>query len=282
MARLHESITLEHVLKSVDIPEFCFVPDAWNLAFIRGLLKVNFSGKRILELGVGTGANIVALTKYHNAFLPRQVMFSDIEPRNIEVAAKNIRKHIPCDEIVFPLWGSYDLLRRLDGKSDDYIEKQITNVDIIIGCLPQVITPKGIAITNGCNIAHYYEQDLYVSEFHEFGLGLIDNCLRQAAGTAKDSIILNLSGRAGIEKINEVFRKNSLVTYILHREITPQCQRTSLESYVMIEKTHGYSFEFFSDYEGMKKVNAQEAEELRSKGENVFHYIYVVQGSRLE
>jgi len=279
MAKLHESITLEHVLKSVDVPEFCFVPDSWNLAFIRGLLHVNFAGKSILEMGVGTGANIVALAKYHSAFLPKQIMFSDIEPRNIEIAARNIRKQISCHEIVFPLWGSYDLLNRLDGETDDCIAEKIRNVDIIMGCLPQIITPKGINIANGCNIAHYYEQDAYVSDFHECGLGLIDNCLQQAADIAKDSVVLNISGRAGIEKIHEVFVKNSLTPNILHREITPQCQRTSLESYVVVERTSGYSFEFFSDYEGTKKINAQEAEEVRLEGKNVFHYIYVVQGS---
>jgi len=273
------NLALEDFLYNLDIPEFCFKPDEWNLAFLRGLLHVDFLEKKVLELGVGAGANIVGLTKYHRNFCPISVMVSDIDWRNIDVAVNNIKKH-PLHYELFPLNGSYDLFKRTDIEIDQHCSKRIKEIDIVIGCLPQVVTPEEVNIKKGSNIAHYYKKSDYNSNFHPWGLGLIDICLKQASEVVKERVVLNLSGRPGIDKIFELFRQNNFTPNILHEELIPQCKKTSLSSYICVEEESGHCFEFFSDPLGEKKVNAIYAEKLRESDVDIFHYIYVVEGRK--
>lgn len=272
----------------IEIPPFAFKPDEWSKAFLRGLSKIDVNDKELLEIGVGTGINVIYLLLARS---PRSIAISDIDKRCVPLACRNIRRnvhtfyreeafsggplvHYPTTEKVFPYTGSKDLANWL-GTDDCF--------DIVYGCLPQVVLPKEKRIEDDDAVAHYYEKDHYPSDFGIYGLALNDLLLQQVHPHLKagGSVVLNLSGRSGQETLEQLFRRNGFKPKLLHQELIAQHAGTSLESLVTLEVATGRKFEFFADSEAKEPLNATQAEARRIKGEPVFHRIYVYQGIRL-
>lgn len=267
---------------SIEIPPFAFKPDQWSKAFLKGLSQIDVKGKELLEIGVGTGINVIYLLLARS---PRSIAISDIDRRCVPLACRNIRRNVrtffppganTCFETVekvLPYAGSRDLASWL---------KDHDRFDIVFGCLPQVVIPEGRHIEEGDAVAHYYEKDRYPSDFGIYGLALNDFFLQKVRPHlhAGGSVVLNLSGRPGQEVLERILRKNGFEPKLLHKELIAQHRETSLESLVTLEAATGRQFEFFADEEAKEPLNATQAEEKRIKGEPVFHRIYVYQGIR--
>ncbi len=275
-----KEVTLEGVLRGLDIPEFSFKADEWNLIFLRGLIRTDFASKKVMEIGVGIGSNIAGLAKYHSDFTPKSIMFSDLDNRCIEFALRNIKKHLSYRTSLIPIFEEHDLFMPVKQKDNDGYYYRLREVDIIIGCLPQVTIPEDMDIENGDNLSHYYTKDTYKSKYHPWGLGLVDNCLAQAAELSDGKVILNISGRPSKEIIFEVFNKNGYSPSVVYEEIIPQCKSTSLKTYIDVEESEDTEFNFFNDPGGMHKLPAKEAEQLRLDGKNIYHSIYVIEGKK--
>jgi len=259
----------------IEIPEYAFHPDQWSKAFLRGLSRLDVEGKNVAEIGVGTGVNVIYLLRTGR---PRSIHFSDKDARLAPLALENITKVLSPSEYdgkVFPKTGERDLA--------DWCENFHQKIDLVYACIPQVILPHGSSINDGDNLAHYYESGKYDSDLHLYGLGLNDVLLAQAREFLPQggSAVLNLGGRPGRKKLENLFRKNGFHPELIHQEMIAQHTGTSLDSLCALETATGHDFEFFADEDGKEPLNALAAEERRANGIPVFHRIYVYQGIKL-
>lgn len=257
---------------AIEVPPYAFRPDQWSKAFLRGLAKTDVYGKKCLEVGVGTGINVIyLLTKG-----PANIAISDKESRCVPLACRNIRQNVKDENSwkkVLPYPGSLDLAGWL-------LETDDSNFDLIYGCLPQVILPQGEDINRDDALAHYYEKERYPSDLGIYGLALNDIFLQQTHPHLNPggSVVLNLGGRPGQKTLEELFIRNGFKPTLLHHEVIAQHAETSLESLSTLEAATGREFEFFADSNALEPLNANQAEARRENGLPVFHRIYVYQG----
>ena len=215
----------------IEIPEYAFQPDQWSRAFLKGLTRLDVNGQRLVEIGVGTGINAIYLLRTQR---PKTVHFSDRDPRLVPLALSNIAQVLSPEEYagkVFPAHGALDLA--------DWCQSSGKEFDVVYACIPQVILPQGSSISNGDNLAHYYEKDKYDSDLHLYGLGLNDVLLAQAREflPQQGSVVLNLGWRPGRKKLETLFEKNGFCPLLLHQEMIPQHAGTSLSSLCALESS---------------------------------------------
>lgn len=257
---------------SIEVPNYAFRPDQWSKAFLQGLSKVDVQNKSCLEVGVGTGINVIyLLTKS-----PHAIAISDKEGRCVPLACRNIRRHFGESkdvEKVLPYSRSLELASWLESAVHDHF-------DIVYACLPQVILPQGEDINRDDALAHYYEKERYPSDLGIYGLALNDIFLQQARPHLNPggSVVLNLGGRPGQKTLEELFIRNGFKPTLLHHEVIAQHAETSLRSLSTLEVATGREFEFFADANAQEPLNASRAEARRESGLPVFHRIYVYQG----
>ena len=153
----------------LDVPPWAFQPDAWSFAFLRGLQRIagQLDGKKIWEVGVGTGLNLLLLARW----CPRSVFyFSDLNAACTPLARRNIGDAL--NGRARPLEGEWDLVTRIDQYFDP------PRVNAVIACIPQV--PSALDLSVGDNLAHYYHPDRYrEAHLHALGLGLNEALLRR-------------------------------------------------------------------------------------------------------
>lgn len=254
--------------KGLKVPEWAFKPDQWSHAFQRGLAKLNLNGLKVREVGVGTGINILILAQTQNA----QWYFSDYDERCVPLAMENLA--CVSQDILHPLWGSWDLLTPPAGS-----EQVPPKVDVIFGCLPQVPSTLDLLVRD--RRAHYYDQARYPeAHYNHIGLGLVETLLIRAKQVLlpQGSVVLNLGGRPGRDRLLTLFGESGYLPEIIHWETIEQHSGTSLESLAHLEGNgHGY-FELFADENCEHSLNAGQAEMLRVAGEKVYHKIYVISG----
>lgn len=251
------------------------MPDQWTRAFLSGLSAFeDFNGKKILELGVGTGINAAYILQTRE---PSVLYATDIDGRCTEVSAKNVQHNVSPEKAIRyrPLLGDRNLASWLT---------EVGFADVVYCCLPQVVKAPYMNIHEGNTVGHYYDPALYPSDLHHLGLGLNEFALRQlhplleVGGVA----ILNLSGRPGLGQGLEelLFRKNGYEPKLLYQEVIQQHVMTSVATLAEVEKQTGHSFEFFTSANGTEdsKVNAEIAEARRLAGQPVYHKIYVIAG----
>lgn len=254
----------------IRIPQWAFIPDRWTAAFLRGLvlLAPEWKSKRVWEVGVGTGVNLILL----NDAPCREYYFSDFDPRCTQLALENVSSN-GLDLIRYrALTGPWDLVTPPNGA-------WVPNVDVVFACIPQV--PADFDLTQGDNIAHYYCPRRYPnSRLHACGLGLNEELLKQARRvlSSRGSVVLNLGGRPGIERLKEMYVTCGYVPRVAHEEIIPQHHETSLESLAVLEENGHTQFEFFEDEAARMRINARTAEERRKRELPLFHKIYVIEG----
>lgn len=268
--------------RDFEVPEFAFKPDQWSRALLRGLSRFGkqggFKGKAVAELGVGTGANVAYILSEHD---PRMLYASDINGACTELATRNVARAVPPRRNKFvPIPGDQNLAGWLNHLPQG-------SVDVVYGCLPQVVKAREIDLHEGDNVAHYYDPALYPSSVHNLGLGLNDFALRQLHPLLPEggTVILNLSGRPGKEEaLEQMFKDAGYEPRLLHEEVIPQHAGTSLATLSAVEAKNGHRFEFFSSPEGSTRhrITATEAEKRRVSGKAVYHKIYVIAGVKHE
>ena len=209
------------VLRSVDVPGLerpirlfltpaVFSPEMWGQTFAEGLLKVpeQFGGKRVVELGTGSGwISLLLLTKTQ----VKEVIGLDINPVAVTTARLNMWLNgtladgtLVLSQAGLPIVESFkalesDLLTVIIDSKDRF--------DHIIGCIPQVLHP-GREEDDEDLEQRLNERDLYdLSNYcfeqgileDRFGLPLIARALEQSQLCLKPGgkVTLILGGRPG-------------------------------------------------------------------------------------
>lgn len=259
-----------------EVPEHCFEPDEWTRALIRGLANssLHVEDQTVLEVGVGTGAGSAFILSERN---PARVFGSDLDERLPRVAQRNLARNVPdkADKF-FPVGKGANLTRWL---------KNEQVIDVAFGCLPQVVMPEGMKLTESDRRAHYYDPNEYQSKLHHLGLGLNDCMLRETHDKLRKrgSVVLTLSGRPGREEVldQELFQANGYEPHLLHEEMIHQHGATSLARLVEVEHQNGFRFEFFGDADGKERIDATEAERRRLMEQAIYHKIYIIEGRKI-
>lgn len=255
------------------IPAWAYRPSQWTFAFLRGLRKLGLISERSWEIGVGTGLNMLFMSRWFPS--TAAMYFSDLNPECIELATLNLHQARLTNTALFkPLWGVWDLTKRVDERCS-----LPPLVDLILACIPQVPLPPTLKLRQGDNMAHYYDTARY-GDGKNLGLGLNQAQLSEARRIlpAQGRVVLNLGGRPGKDRLLAMFSGAGFRPELLHHEIILQERETSLSSLAEIEQSTGLEFEFFGDALGREQINAREAERRRLAGVNVYHYIYVIAG----
>ena len=284
---------------SPEAPSFAFDPDdPWTDTFQKGLALANLSGKRIYEVGVGTGTNPVFLLKDCNAAI---VSGSDLDPRLVELAERNVKSLAPekADRFI-PVKGAVSLIDTEEARA------RVAQSDVVIGCLPQVGDPGDERLTEfreaqkvelpetaeeqaDDHIAHYYPWEIFDKyPFNSIGLGLNEALLVRVRRQApKAEVIMNFGCRIGIDLIFNLFEANGYRPEKLFSQLVRQDVGTDISFFVMLEKAlKGTGLEkdlvccFFADHKGKKPLSACEAQKLIDQDPQtpLFHEVAVILG----
>jgi len=280
------------------IPSFAFDPsDPWTMTFQAGLERAELSGKRVYEVGVGSGANVAFMLRHCAASL---VLGSDLDPRLPALARRFVAEVAPDLLDRFrPIQGSVNLIDLPGGMAE------ATVADVVVACLPQVPDPEDVmygqfhraqlkmAPSAGQrmddHMAHYYPWTSFNDyPFNSVGLGLIEALLRKVRSCApRAQVVLNLGCRSGKEVLLKLFRSNGYRPEELTPRTGGQDQRTDISFFVALEaamRGTGYEkdfvCEFYADPRGRYPISACEAKERQSADPAmaVFHEICVLRG----
>ena len=248
-----------------------FAPEAWAYTFLEGLLKVpldEYDGKRLVEVGTGSGWIPIALAKLTRL---ARVVGVDLNPQSSAVAVCNA--WLNCDEaqVARLHFGTSDLLKGLPPDEP---------WDFVVGCIPQVLRTEGIDeprgeeealydLSNYCAIQNVYED--------HFGLGLIarllDECPEVLAPRGK--LLLNLAGRPGRAIIERMFSRRGFRTEVLVARRVKQAADTDIRPLVALEQRTGREFEFFVHQHSAEAIRAETALGWLQAGHPIWHEVAV-------
>jgi hypothetical protein len=280
------------------IPSFAFDPsDPWTVTFQDGLEHAELSGRRVYEVGIGSGTNVAFMLRHCAASL---VVGSDLDPRLPELAQRLITEAAPDLLDRFrPIQGSVNLIDIPAAKAE------VAAADVVVGCLPQVPDPEEAMYTRfhiaqlktaadagqrvDDHLAHYYPWAAFDDyPFNSVGLGLIEALLRRIRSCAPQAqVVLNLGCRIGKDILLKLFWSNGYRPEELATRIVRQSERTSISFFVALEaamRGTGYEkdlvCEFYTDVEGRFRISATEAQERQDAdpAAPVFHEICVLRG----
>jgi methylase of polypeptide subunit release factors len=251
----------------LEIPDFTFQPNIWTEAFLSGLSTISVDNSKVLELGIGTGVVGIDLIKRG----ARHYVGVDIDDRILPVANRNIVRAVPNRTARITLLVS-DLLTAVD---------EDNSFDLICGCLPQVGRPPSVTLGTSDSYARYFDSQKYQSDLNVFGLGLNESALNQSRTRIKPEgkVVLVLSGRAGIDVINHMFKRNGFAPQVIFEDNIPQLKETTLATLVEYE-AQGHEFFFYDDKECKNRISVADAEQRRLNGQDSYHKLYVVAGSK--
>lgn len=280
------------------IPSFAFNPsDPWTLTFQVGLERAELSGRRVYEVGVGSGTNAAFMLRYCAAAL---VLGSDLDPRLPVLAQRLVAEATPELRDRFrPIQGSVNLINRPAAIAE------VTIADVVVGCLPQVPDPEDEMYARFCraqlnaapggvhhrddHMAHYYPWAAFQHyPFNSVGLGLIEALLRMVRSYApRAQVVLNLGCRIGKDILLQLFRSNGYQPEELASRIVRQDEDTDISFFVALEATmrgtryeKAFACEFYADVEGQRRISASMARERLDADPDrpVFHEICVLRG----
>ncbi|MBZ4023126.1 s-adenosyl-l-methionine--l-methionine S-methyltransferase [Rhodobacter sp. TJ_12] len=280
-------------------PEFAFDPsDPWTQTFQRALEKADLAGKRVYEVGIGTGANAAFLLRLCGA---ARVSGSDLDPRMADLAERNVQSLAPEQAHLFhPVHGAVSLIDTPEA------QEEIAQTDAVIGCLPQVACPgdprfdafrklhrtelgEGADVREDDHIAHYYPW----TEFEEFpfnavGLGLNEALLRRLRARApKADVILNFGARVGVPVLFDMFEANGYTPEKLQGQIVRQHAGTDISFFVALEKAlggtgldHDFRCAFYRDPAGAEPISASEAQQMLDADREaaIYHEVCTIRG----
>ncbi len=282
-----------------EAPAFAFDPtDPWTETFQKGLERAGLRGRRVYEVGIGTGTNVAFMLHLCGA---RSVSGSDLDPRLADLAERNVQSLAPAEASRFhPVHGSVSLVDAPEAQAE------VERADVVVGCLPQVGDPgdkrlsafrtaqntrlaEGADIRSDDHIAHYYpwtEFDDY--PFNAVGLGLNEALLRRLrVGAPQAEIILNFGNRVGTPILFSLFEANGYQPEKLYSQVVRQDAGTEISFFVTLEKSlRGTDFEgdfscdFFADPAGQTHLSALEAQAMidRDPDAALYHEVCVIRG----
>ncbi|MGM1059843.1 hypothetical protein [Saccharothrix sp. Mg75] len=280
------------------VPSFAFNPtDPWTTTFQAALERADLAGRRVYEVGVGTGTNIAFMLQKCGASM---VLGSDLDPR-LPLLAQRLIGEIAPDllERFRPIEGSVNLIDTPDARAE------VALADVVVGCLPQVPDPddamyldfhdaqlKRAALVGGRtddHIAHYYPWSAFNDyPFNAVGLGLIEALLRRVrAASPTAQVVLTFGCRIGRAPILQLFRANGYRPEELVSRVVRQNERTDISFFVALEAAlrgtayeGDFTCEFYADPDGRVPLSAREAKERLDTDPAlpVFHEICVLRG----
>lgn len=264
------------------VPEFAFDPnDPWTQTFQEGLRRAGLAGRRVYEVGIGTGVNAVFLLRSLNV---AEMSGSDLDPRLTELAMRNVRSLASEDAGRFlPVTGAVSLI------DTNAARAAVAGSDTIIACLPQVTSPDDEKFAlfrdahdvelgedaedrSADHIAHYYPWKLFdCLPFNAVGLGLNEGLVRRVKEVApKAELVMNFGARIPKETICAMFEANGYAPEVLHGQIVKQDEGTDISFFVALEAAmEGTGLEnklvcaFFADPEGKVPLSACKAQAMQ-------------------
>ncbi len=280
------------------VPSFAFDPtDPWTLTFQAGLERAELTGRRVYEVGVGTGTNIAFMLRRCAASL---VLGSDLDARLPVLAQRLVGELAPDLQDRFrPIEGSVNLIDTPAAMAE------VANTDVVVGCLPQVPDPEdamyagfhlahlksvaGSGPRADDHIAHYYPWTAFHDyPFNSVGLGLIEALLRRVRSCAPGAqVVLTFGCRIGKGVLSSLFRANGYRPEELASRIVRQNAHTDISFFVALEAAmrgtayeDEFACEFYADPEGVLRISATEARELLAEDPTapVYHEICVLRG----
>ncbi len=262
---------------SLHVPEWAFLPDAWNFTLYQGLRNARLENSDVLEVGCGTGITLLLLHAY---FAGIRLTYADIVPQCTELAQANLQENRQ-ENGHRALHGSWNLLRFLGNG----IAPEIGPQDAVVACIPQVAVTEAQLQEWGRWIpdwrAHYYDPgDFPDASFNNRGLGLNEELLRQAREILPRGgrIILNLAHRPGPEHIIAMFRTYGFTAVqALSTSMIRQHASTSLRPFMALEDAGAPDFVFYEDETGHRPISAHAAERRRLAKEPIYHKLSAFQ-----
>ncbi|WUH90990.1 class I SAM-dependent methyltransferase [Streptomyces sp. NBC_00433] len=280
------------------VPDYAFDPtDPWTLAFQAGLERAGLSGRRVYEVGVGSGANVLFMLRDCAAAL---VAGSDLDPRLPVVAHALLTAAAPeLADRFRPVHGPVSLLD---------VHEAVTEAaaaDVVVACLPQVPDPydpmyaqfRTAQLKTAAHagdrgedhVAHYYPWAAFDDHpFNSVGMGLIEALLTRLKAVApRAEVVLNLGCRIGKATLVQVFRSYGYRTEELASRIVRQHAGTDISFFVALEaamRGTGYEqdvrCEFYADPAGRCRLSARQAKALLDTDPSapVYHEICVLRG----
>lgn len=280
------------------IPSFAFNPfDPWTMTFQAGLVQAGLSGRRVYEVGVGSGTNVVFMLRQCAASL---VLGSDLDPRLPLLTQRLVTEVAPdLADRVRLIQGSVSLIDAPPAMA------AAAGADIVVACLPQVPDPLEAmyarfqaaqlkTLTDAGrqtddHMAHYYPWGAYDEfPFNSVGLGLIEALLSKVRSCApRAQVILPLGCRIGKDILVRLFQSNRYRPEELISRMVKQDESTDISFFVALEaamRGTGYekefACEFYADPEGQLRISASEAQARldADRSTPVFHEICVMRG----
>jgi hypothetical protein len=280
-----------------EVPDFAFDPtDPWTATFQEGLSRADLDGKRIYEVGIGTGMNAVFLLR---ACPSARVSGSDLDPRLSDLALRNVQGLVPAEAHRFhPVAGSVSLI------DTDAARAEVAEADVIIACLPQVTCPddEKFAVIRAAqdveiadrpgersadHIAHYYPWAMFDGyPFNAVGLGLNEALLRRVAETApKATLVMNFGARIPMATLCAMFEANGYAPELLYSRMVEQDAGTDISFFMTLEKAlqgteleSHFVCEFFADAAGEIPLSATkaQAQQLEKPDAALYHRVCVI------
>ena len=261
-----------HTLDLLLLPTI-FAPEAWAYTFLEGLLDLpadELEGKRLVEVGTGSGWIPIALSKFTDLGAIHGV---DLNPHAPIVAMCNTWLNCTHEEAERLSFSSGDLLRGLPPDE---------RFDYVVGCIPQVLrTEPGPDEAETDEEQALYDLSNYtaiqnVYEDH-FGLGLIGRLLDEVPERLHPGgeLLLNLAGRPGRPIIERMFSRRGFRTQVLVARRVQQAADTDIRPLVALEQRTGREFEFYMEQHSPEPIQARTALGWLSKGNPIWHEVAV-------
>ncbi len=249
--------------------------DPWTLALAEALVQEaeagRLDGKNILELGAGSGVNMLGLKALAlNNFFRNPPSFT-----GLDITMESVRA---CDELA-AAHGFADEIRLYQSNLlSDVPAEAIADTDIVFACLPQVRWDYEVMQREpqAREFADYYIVPEQEVPEDAYALGLLARALDQIRDkTPKASVLFNVAGRQGDKSFKLFTDRFDRAEPVVHRVI-PHDPTTSLTSFVRWEQMSEESCRFYRDAEASQKIDAAEAEERRVEGVEVYHDLFVM------
>jgi aspartate/methionine/tyrosine aminotransferase len=264
-----------------------FSPEHWGRTFAEGLLKSpeQFAGKKIVELGTGSGWISLLLLLRTGA---QEVHGLDINPTAVTIARLNawLNGTTRDGEFLDSQAGVPLPLAFTAAESDLLAEPLSRNArfDHVIGCIPQVLHPDEEA--SGRVSKSTSQKDLYdLSNYcfqqgileDRFGLPLIARALEesQLCLNAGGKLTLILGGRPGPDAIDSMFRRRGFEPKLIWSRRIQQADDTDLASLVKLEKAHDIQFHFFMSRDSKSPISADTAVSILRAERPIYHDLLV-------
>ena len=251
--------------------------DNWTLALAAALTTLHDRGsldnQRILELGAGSGVNMLGLFAMGHFFeQPPSYIGLDLTCEAVAACERLAECHDFRDDIDLVC---SNLLQNIP-------DFKLEGVSKVIACLPQVVwdyEAQGRE-PEPREFADYYVLPEQRVPEDEYALGLLARALDEIRERIpKASVVFNVAGRQG-DLSEQLFADHGFphIEKVVSR-IIPHDPLTSLTSFAKWEDQSGNACRFFADANAENSISAAEAEERRVAQAPVFHELFVVEAS---